>query len=112
MQSTGQTLAALENLQQQQGNLTAQQVAAYQTAYNGYITAQAAAKQASVAASIAPSTIAQQQSQAGLNTTQSTLAQNAAKTGSNGLTVSSTPVASLMLGNNNGGLQAGTGSIQ
>ncbi len=46
MQSAGQTLAQLENLQQQQGTLTAGQVAAYRNAYSTYVTAQANAAQA------------------------------------------------------------------
>lgn len=47
MQTAGQTLSQIEQLQQQQGYLTAQQVNQYQSAYNGYVAAQAAAEQAS-----------------------------------------------------------------
>lgn len=46
MQAAGQTLNQLETLQQQQGNLTAQQVAAYQNALSTYVGAQASAAQA------------------------------------------------------------------
>jgi hypothetical protein len=46
MQTAGQVMTQVEGLQQQQGYLTAQQVAAYQGAYNGYITAKAAAESA------------------------------------------------------------------
>lgn len=49
MQTAGQTMTQIEQLQQQQGYVTAQQVAAYQNAYNGYISAQASAEQASAA---------------------------------------------------------------
>jgi hypothetical protein len=44
MQTAAQTMAQIEQLQQQQGGVTAQQVAAYQGAFNGYIQAQAAAE--------------------------------------------------------------------
>lgn len=64
MNAAGQTMSQIENLQQQQGALTAQQVTAYQNAYSQYATAQAAASQASTAAKIAPSTIGQNNAQA------------------------------------------------
>jgi hypothetical protein len=49
MATAGQTMTQIEQLQQSQGYATAQQVAAYQGAYNDYIKAQAAAEQASAA---------------------------------------------------------------
>lgn len=50
MQQSGTTLAALENLQQQQGKLTADQISAYQNAYSNYVSAQAQAQQAAAQA--------------------------------------------------------------
>jgi hypothetical protein len=50
MQSAGQIMASIENLQQQQGFVTAQQVAQYQNARSGYVSAQAAIQQAQAAA--------------------------------------------------------------
>lgn len=44
MQTAGQVLNQLQTLQQQQGNLTAQQVAAYRNAYSSYVQASAAAQ--------------------------------------------------------------------
>lgn len=49
MQASGQTMASIENLRQQQGVLTSQQIANYQNAYSQYISAQAAATSASAA---------------------------------------------------------------
>lgn len=49
MQSAGQTMAAIEALQQQQGYVTAQAAAQYQNAYSQYISAQAAATSAAAA---------------------------------------------------------------
>jgi hypothetical protein len=65
MQTAGQVMTQVEGLQQQQGFLTAQQVKAYQDAYNGYIQAQAAAESASaqmMQAEVAKQTLAWQQS--------------------------------------------------
>ncbi len=72
MQAAGQTMASIENLQQQQGNITAQQVAAYQNAYSTYVQAQAAAQSAQAAMVTATAN-------AGLTNAQ-TVAQNAANT--------------------------------
>lgn len=67
MQAAGATMASIEQLQQNQGFITAQSIAQYQNAYSNYITAQASATtaaanmmNANTNASIAPSTIAQQ----------------------------------------------------
>lgn len=49
MQTAGQTMAAIEQLQQQQGSLTAQQIASYRNAYSQYTSAQAAQTQAAAA---------------------------------------------------------------
>lgn len=49
MQTSGSVLKEIENLQQQQGYLTAQQVSAYQNAYSSYVQAQAAQQQAAAA---------------------------------------------------------------
>lgn len=46
MAAAGQTMASIEQLQQQQGNLTAQQVAAYRNAYSQYVSAQASSESA------------------------------------------------------------------
>lgn len=59
MQTSGQVLNQIQQLQQQQGGLTAQQVQAYQDAYSTYLSAQAAMTQASAAMTSA-------QAQAGL----------------------------------------------
>lgn len=63
MQSAGQTMAQIEQLQQQQGYATAQQVAAYQNAYSQYVSAQASMVAAQGAA-------AQNYSQANINNLQ------------------------------------------
>jgi hypothetical protein len=47
MQTSGQVLNQIQQLQQQQGYLTANQVSSYQQAYNSYMEAQAAQEQAS-----------------------------------------------------------------
>lgn len=49
MQAAGSTMSNIENLQQQQGFITAQTAAQYQNAYSNYISAQAAAQNASAA---------------------------------------------------------------
>lgn len=59
MQTAGQTLNQLQTLQQQQGQLTANQVAAYQNAYSSYVGAQAASEQAAAAMKTATATSAQ-----------------------------------------------------
>lgn len=46
MQAAGSTMASIENLAQQQGYLTSEQVANYTGAYNNYLSAQQAASQA------------------------------------------------------------------
>lgn len=61
MQNAGQTMAQIEQLQQNQGYATAQQVAAYQNAYSQYVQAQAAATQASAQAKLLAAQTAQQQ---------------------------------------------------
>lgn len=49
MQAAGKTMSDIENLQQQQGYVTAQAAAQYQNAYSNYVSAQAAASQAQAA---------------------------------------------------------------
>ena len=49
-QNASQTMTAIEKLQQDQGTVTAGQIAAYQNAYSNYVTAQAAASTAASAA--------------------------------------------------------------
>lgn len=75
MNAAGSTMASIENLQQQQGALTAQQVTAYQNAYSQYVTAQAAASQAASAALVAPTTAAANTAQAALYGSQNTAQQ-------------------------------------
>ena len=55
-QNASQTMTAIEKLQQDQGTVTAGQIAAYQNAYSNYVTAQAAASQAASAALLNKST--------------------------------------------------------
>lgn len=59
-QNAAQTMTAIEKLQQDQGTVTSDQIAAYQNAYSNYVTAQAAASQAASAAMLAKSTSAGQ----------------------------------------------------
>lgn len=59
MATAGQTMAQIEQLQQQQGFITAQQVAAYRNAYSQYVSAQAASTQAAAAMKLANSQVAQ-----------------------------------------------------
>lgn len=108
MNTAGQTMASIENLQQQQGSLTSQQVAAYQNAYSNYVTAQAAASQAATAAKIAPSTMAQNNAQAQYyNTMAST--NNGTTNGSTSVSVPKSSGSAIPL---NGTLQGSNTSIQ
>jgi hypothetical protein len=106
MQTTGQTLKEIENLQQQQGYLTAQQVSAYQNAYSGYVSAQAAQQQASAA-------MVQAQAQSHLNNQQAAqVAQQIAlaKQVSDQQKKASAPALSLGAGNGYGQLGIGNAS--
>lgn len=96
LQTAGTTMAAIENLQQQQGYLTAEQSTAYQNAYSQYINAQAAATSASAAASqansaavIAPTTAAANTAQANLTAAQAASQNTTNKNANNYLGISS-----------------------
>lgn len=111
LQAAGQTMASIENLQQQQGYLTAEQSTAYQNAYSQYVSAQAAASQAQSAAIVAPTTAAANTQQAAL-TAANVISQNQTnKQAGNYLTVSNGPTTGLSLGSG-GGLQGGAAGIQ
>lgn len=98
MQTAGATMAAIENLRQQQGVLTAQQVTAYQNAYSQYINAQAAATSANASAALANS-----------QTSAQALSNQQAK---NALAVGTTPNNVVSTFGGNGNLQAGNNGLQ
>lgn len=112
MATSGSVLAQIEQLQQQQGYLTAQQVSAYRNAYSNYVNSQAAMRSASAAIENAQASMVAARGSSAYNLAQAAAinqglaaantARNPAPRASRGLTV----------GVNNGGMQGGNIRLQ
>jgi CTP synthase (UTP-ammonia lyase) len=104
----------IEQLQQQQGYLTAQQVAAYQNARNGYLSAQAALSQASAANISANATQNLDAAQAAYYNQQVQEAKNSTGANSGSITISGNNPTQASRNSSSilGSLQGGFGNLQ
>lgn len=104
MQAAGATMSSIENLQQQQGFVTAQTVAQYQNAYSTYITAQAAATTAAANMTTAQAGAGLTNAQTASQNLTNQQSQNALNGGSG---INKNSIAGVFSGNGN--LQGGGG---
>lgn len=101
MQTASTTMNQIEQLAQQQGYMTAQQIAAYQNAHSQYVSAQAAAQQAEASMITAQSTAKLQAAQQALYQEQLLEAQQGRNGTNNGIPISTANTPGISVGPSN-----------